>query len=101
MTRKTIFLYINTANNLETRVKIEGDGIEDEMVKRGKTPQAQEVLRCVEKILKKHTLRPGDVNKVRFYPGPGSFTGLRVGAAIANTWEWILGNQKQMDPVYE
>lgn len=37
-----------------------------------------------------------DITEITFYSGPGSFTGLRIGAAIVNT----LANQLQI-PLYD
>lgn len=98
---KSVSLYINTANNQETVIKIDGNGVKDEVIYKGKNPQAQTVLPGIEEILNKHNLQVGDVKQVKFYPGPGSYTGLRVGAAVANTLGWILGIGKPEYPKYE
>lgn len=52
--------------------------------------KAQVVLPMVDKILKKHGLQPKDITHIEVNEGPGSFTGLRVGVAIANTLSFAL-----------
>lgn len=37
-----------------------------------------------EELLKKQDLKAQDINGILFYAGPGSFTGLRIGASFAN-----------------
>lgn len=77
-------LKIDTSDSLTTRVDLDMDGeeytVED---KRGK-PGDQNVLELVEKILQEHNLTLKDLHSIEVNTGPGSFTGLRVGVAIAN-----------------
>lgn len=46
--------------------------------------QAQAALPMIEKILRAANLKPKDISEINVETGPGSFTGLRVGIAIAN-----------------
>ncbi len=55
-----------------------------------KPASAQTVLPLLEALLKEHSKTLQDVTAVELHTGPGSFTGLRVGAAIAQTLSWIL-----------
>lgn len=54
------------------------------------TRKAQVVLPMAEKLLKEHELTLKDLTGIEVNPGPGSFTGLRVGVAIANTLGYLL-----------
>lgn len=47
-------------------------------------PKAQEFLLSIQ------NLRLEDIQAIEIYPGPGSYTGLRVGFAIANTLGYML-----------
>jgi tRNA threonylcarbamoyladenosine biosynthesis protein TsaB len=38
----------------------------------------------IEEVLSRHNLEMKDIEGVVFYSGPGSFTGLRIGASVAN-----------------
>lgn len=70
--------------------------------------KAQEVLPMIEKLLMEHKVMLDDVSSIRVNTGPGSYTGLRVGIAIANMLGFLLGvpingmpaGQKAF-PVYE
>ena len=46
---------------------------------------------AIRDILTKHDLKPDQVDLYDFNPGPGSFTGLKTGSAIANVMNWALG----------
>lgn len=47
-------------------------------------------LKSIDKILKKNNLKLKDIGEFDYNTGPGSFTGLRVGAAVINTLNWAL-----------
>jgi len=80
---KKVVLYINTSKTQEVRVKLTVDG--RKFVKSGKSVRgSQSVLAFVDELLKKANIGLKDINEVKVNIGPGSFTGLRVGIAIAN-----------------
>ena len=54
------------------------------------TRKAQVVLPMLEEMLKKHKLGLKDLTEIEVNPGPGSFTGIRVGLSIANTLGFLL-----------
>lgn len=59
---------------------------------------SQVILQTIDSLLKKAKLSLLSINKVNVHAGPGSFTGLRVGASIANALTFCLGtsqNDKQ------
>jgi tRNA threonylcarbamoyladenosine biosynthesis protein TsaB len=43
------------------------------------------ILKTIEDVLAEHNATVTDVTGIIFFKGPGSFTGLRIGAAVANT----------------
>ena len=53
--------------------------------------KAQEVLPMVEELFKEQELTFDDVTAITVSVGPGSYTGLRVGIAIANMLGFLLG----------
>ena len=100
-------LSINTASSEHIRVGIERDGKIVEKVAKKHT-QAQMVLPVVEELLKSQKLKLSDITEIKVHTGPGSYTGLRVGIAIANMLGFLLGVSinglpvgKQVFPVYE
>lgn len=46
------------------------------------------------KLLTQNVKNPQQIEKVNFNRGPGSFTGLKVGASIANAINYALGKIK-------
>ena len=75
-------LYIDTSNNKKTIIKISGavtDMVENEVAPRS----SQAVLPLIEEILEKNNLSLADISEIHVHTGPGSFTGLRVGIAVA------------------
>ena len=59
--------------------------------------EAEEPLIAVDKLLRKTKRKLEDIEEISSHPGPGSFTGLRVGAAVAQTLNFALG--KKVKPV--
>ena len=85
-----IILVIDTTNNKEMTVGLKIDG--NEIIKRQPldTRKAQVVLPIFEQLLKENNLRLEDITGIEVNPGPGSFTGIRVGISIANTLGFLL-----------
>ncbi len=59
-----------------------------------------DVVFTIEALLKKHGLVVQDIDRIEFNRGPGSFTGLKIAAAIANTFNWALGRRRIGELVY-
>ena len=59
--------------------------------------EAEEPLIAIDKLLRKTKMKLEDIKEISSHPGPGSFTGLRVGAAVAQTLNFALG--KKVKPV--
>ena len=51
----------------------------------------QNLLVKIDDLLKKNSLSINDICAVAVWRGPGSYTGLRVAAGIANAMAWTLG----------
>src|SRR6266404_9185537 len=83
-------LIIDTTNNKEVTVCLKLDG--KEIIKKQPldTRKAQVVLPMLEKMLQELDLMLKDLTAIEVNPGPGSFTGIRVGLSIANTLGFLL-----------
>jgi tRNA threonylcarbamoyladenosine biosynthesis protein TsaB len=104
-----ITLYIDSKDNTKIIISLKKNKIIDTIetalvLKKG----SQVILPSIEKILKKHSLTISDIEAVEVNCGPGSFTGLRVGVAIANALAFSLGvslNKKKVgvyqEPKYQ
>jgi tRNA threonylcarbamoyladenosine biosynthesis protein TsaB len=99
---------IDTTSNQEITVGIDIAG-KKYVLKQPLTQQkAQVVLPLIEKLLTQHHLTLENVKAIQVNPGPGSFTGVRVGLTIANTLGALLKipvNQnsvgKPVGPIYD
>ncbi len=58
-----------------------------------------DIVGAVKDLLKRNNLDLKDISEFVPMPGPGSFTGLKVGVTIANMFNWLLGrkNLKNLD----
>jgi len=99
-------LYINTSSNQQTIVRLD----DQELVEDSRLQHSQVVLPMIEKLLATNNKQLTNITKIEVNPGPGSFTGLRVGVSIANALGYALKvpvNGKRpwemeiVEPVYE
>jgi tRNA threonylcarbamoyladenosine biosynthesis protein TsaB len=99
-------LIIDTSSNQEILIGIKIGDREDIIKETIGQNKAQVALPLIEKILNKHKLKLSDLTNIQVNTGPGSFTGLRVGVAIANTLGYALnisvnGKKHIVEPMYE
>lgn len=71
---------------------INQDGrVADKLVWPATNELSKVLLANIEKLLKKNKLKHQDLTGVIVFRGPGSFTGLRIGVAVANALAYSLG----------
>jgi len=87
---KQIILHIDTTSNEVIKVGLSIDGQMDMREESHDKKKAQIVLPLIEELLHTHTLTLQDITEIEVNSGPGSFTGIRVGIAIANTLGTVL-----------
>lgn len=105
---KKRILKIDTSENTKIKVGLcINSQLYEEVEERGENT-AQRLLPLIVKILSKCNLSLQDLTGIEVNLGPGSFTGLRVGVAVANTLGTLLRipiNGKKVgelvDPHYE
>lgn len=83
-------LIINTSSNKTIRVGIRVNGKEHEVRQPMSHQKAQILLPLVDDVLRKYHLKLTDIEAIEVNTGPGSFTGLRVGIAVANALSYAL-----------
>lgn len=79
-------LYIDTSNSKEITVGLDGKRLQKKVDK-----GSQELLPLIDKMLNKAGKTLDEITEIQINRGPGSFTGLRVGASVANALGWLLG----------
>lgn len=95
-------LYIDTSNNQKTIV-----GLDKQRLEKPTGPdKSQQALGLIDEILKKNKKKISDITEIEVNLGPGSYTGLKIGVAIANTLGFALdipiNSQRQLVlPKYE
>lgn len=98
-------LFINTAD----RKKIEVALKKDQKVVNSKFAEndfgSQVLLNLIKEILKDNNLEFKDLSEIEVEKGPGSYTGLKVGASVANALGFSLdipvnGKKMEVDLIY-
>ena len=98
-------LVIDTTDNKKTIVELHLKGKIDKITEES-IPRSQNTLVIVERLLNKNGVKPNEIEEIEVNTGPGSFTGTRVGVAIANALGFGLGVRvngskiKQATPEY-
>jgi tRNA threonylcarbamoyladenosine biosynthesis protein TsaB len=86
---KTI-LFIDTSSIDTAKIAIENDGLRFEKTSESRVMKSQMVLPLIENIVREHHLHLTDITAIEVVMGPGSYTGLRVGATVANALALLL-----------
>jgi len=83
-------LFIDTADNKKIKIGLKIDKKAFYLNSNPTALKSQVVLILIDKLLKKHGLEIKDVTQIKVNLGPGSFTGVRVGASVANALGFSL-----------
>jgi tRNA threonylcarbamoyladenosine biosynthesis protein TsaB len=99
-----IILSIDTTSNeiIKAGLTINGERYSiEQKLDRQKT---QALLPMIEEMLKEKKIKLQDITEIKVNPGPGSFTGIRIGLTIANTLAFLLKvplNEKPIGEIVE
>ena len=85
-----IILFIDTSEIYTAKVAVELNGKRFEKSSESRVMKSQMVLPLIETLLGEHGLKLSDITEIIVATGPGSFTGLRVGATVANALGYLL-----------
>lgn len=81
---------IDTADNKKITIGLDKNGKKIKVSSKSVILRSEATLPLINKILKENKLRIEEIDEIRVNEGPGSYTGLRVGAAIANALGFLL-----------
>lgn len=84
MKKNKVTLFIDTTGIREARVAIEVNGKRYERESSSAALRSQAVLPLIEELTGDASIQLSDITGITVGEGPGSFTGLRVGLAVAN-----------------
>ncbi len=93
-------LHINTKDSKQVTVSLKKNGLVADSLTEYNEFGSQVLLPLIDKIFKQNKLEYRDLESVEVETGPGSFTGLRIGAAVANAIGFGVGikvNGKKME----
>jgi tRNA threonylcarbamoyladenosine biosynthesis protein TsaB len=79
-------LFIDTSSNEKIVLKVNGESFESE----ARRAKSQRLLPFISETLASLHAEISDLTEVEVATGPGSFTGIRVGVAVAQTLGWVL-----------
>lgn len=79
-------LYLDSTDNKKTILRLD----DQEFISEVASPRDQNILVFIQKSLASLSKTPADITQIEVNPGPGSFTGTRVGVAIANALGFSL-----------
>lgn len=76
---------IDTSDNKKISIQLDNNGIVKELSSESLLLKSEAALPLIDKLLKENKLSLNQIDEINVNIGPGSYTGLRVGVAIANT----------------
>lgn len=76
-------LNLDSSQNIKTKVCVDNACVEEHY----QNPSHQKILEVIDEVVGKNK---ENIDNIQINKGPGSFTSLRAGIAIANTIAWAL-----------
>ncbi len=94
-------LYIDSTDNTKVIVRLD----DKEFINTVDSPRNQNVFGFILSCLETESVSQKDIAEIEVNPGPGSFTGTRIGVSIANALGFALGikvngQDNPIEPIY-
>lgn len=87
---KKVVLHIDTSVSQEASIEVHVDNRIFSKKHPDDGSRSQALLPMIESLLTQQALRLSDITEITIVTGPGSFTGIRVGFAVANMLATLL-----------
>lgn len=88
---ESLFLFIHTILPNQILIGLfNKKGLIDKIVYQSSDGHSKVVLNTLDKLLKQHKIKFKNLKGIAVVNGPGSFTGIRLGLAVANTLSYFL-----------
>ena len=101
-------LYIDTRDSKKVIVRLETGAKKFESTSVSKIHHPGSIVNLIEDVIDKAGVKVSDIDEIKVEEGPGSYTGLKVGASVANALSFALGKKingneigKIIEPKYE
>jgi len=81
-------LFVDTSTNDSVVAVLNNDKVLDKVVWNGGGELSDSLLVKIDELLKRLNISLIDISSIAVNPGPGSYTGLRIGISTANALSW-------------
>ena len=90
-------IYLDSAQRYEKSVRLVQENGSQKVL--GERSGDIDLVVSIKELLEEHSLKVSDIDDVVSNLGPGSFTGLKMSATIANVINWVNGKKtlKELD----
>lgn len=94
-------LFLDSTDNSKVIIRFD----DKEFTNQVDSPRNQDVFGFLISCLEKENFHQEDITEISVNPGPGSFTGTRIGVSIANALGFALGikvngGNQPVEPIY-
>ena len=86
-----MILGIDTSTNVLSVAVTHGEKVLAELCIDNKKTHSKSLMPAVRAVLESLELEPSEIDRISYAAGPGSFTGLRIGSAMAKGLACALG----------
>lgn len=90
---KKIDLIIDTSDNKNVSAKLDIDGKEFISKSKLNNRNPDSIVNLIEDVLRQGKIDLQDIEQISVNEGPGSYTGLKVGASVSNALSFALGKK--------
>ena len=101
-------LHIDTRDNKNVNAKLDVDGKVYETQSTNENRRPEYIVNLIHEVCKMAGLTIQDIDEINVEEGPGSYTGLKVGASVANALSFALQKKvngkmsgELIEPTYE